>query len=215
MIHLYGSPISSPTNKACYLLNYMEIPYKFHDLNLIKGEHHVPEYLEINPYGKIPALMDEDFSLAESNAILRYLAAKYESPLYPAELKARAVVDQWLDYASQHIMIPFSKIMFNTYFYKLFKAIPDNRSVEDGHHFLSKNLPVLETQLNKFAHVAGDELTLADFAMLSALDSAELSKVDLSSYPYITAWRNKLMQQPFYTKYHDSYTVTFNKLMLG
>ena len=210
---LYGSELSSPTNKVVYVLNYMKIPYEFHKINLAKGEHHQPEYLAINSYGKIPAISDNGFTLAESNAIIRYLANKYNANLYPHEIKEKALVDQWLDYASQHIMVPFSKIMFNTYFYKLGKAAIDSRSLDDGYTFLKRNLPAIESNLSQFKYIAGSSISLADFAMLASLDTAELSKVDLSIYPHLVTWRNKLMQQDFYLKCHTNYTETFDRIM--
>ncbi|MCC2624428.1 MAG: uncharacterized protein K0R14_301 [Burkholderiales bacterium] len=213
MINIYGFPLSSPTNKVLYVINYLDVPYEYHHINLALGDNHKPEYLKINPYAKIPAINDGDFNLAESNAITRYLASKYNSELYPQDIKKRAIIDQWLDYASQHIMIPFSKIMFNTYFYKLAKLAPDERSLQDGYTFLSKNLPIVEFKLSEYTYIAGNELSLADFAMLASMDTAELSKVDLSVYPCITAWRDKLKGQSFYLKCHNSYTESFHTIM--
>ena len=213
MLNIYGYPLSSPVNKVRYVANYLEIPYEFHMVALSKGEHQTTQYRAINPYAKIPAIEDEGFTLAESNAIIRYVSNKYQSNLYPQELKKRAIVDQWLDYAALHIAIPFSKIMFNTYFYKWSGIEQDKRSLEDGHNFLAKNLPVVEADLAKNAYLGGDKLTLADFAMLAALDTAELSKIDLSIYPHIVAWQAKLMGQSFYKKCHESYTASFNKIV--
>src|SRR5579864_3672714 len=103
MLKIYGSPLSSPTNKVRYVANFLKIPFEFHPMNLAGGDHQKPEYLKINPYGKIPAIDDEGFHLAESNAIVCYLADKAQSPIYPKDLKQRALVDQWIDYASFHV----------------------------------------------------------------------------------------------------------------
>jgi len=210
MINFYSFPLSSPGNKVSYIMNYLNIPYEYHHINLAFGEHHKPEYLKVNPYAKIPAIDDDGFKLAESNAIICYLASKYKSEIYPADIKKRAVINQWLDYASQHIMMSFARIMFNTYFYKMAKTTPDERSLQDGHNFLNKNLPVVEAELSRFKYIAGNDLTLADFSMLASMDTAELSKVDLSIYPHISAWRNKLMTQDFYLKCHTNYAESFH-----
>jgi len=167
----------------------------------------------MNPLGKVPAIEDDGFSLAESNAIIRYLADKQQSPLYPRDLQQRAVVDQWMDYASQHVAIATSKIGFNTVFYKIFNAEKDERSLQDGHHFLEKYLKVVEQQLNTYPYLAGKNLSLADFSLLAALDVCEVCKIDLSPYPHIQAWRKKLMQEAFYQKCHESYAATYNKVM--
>lgn len=213
MLKIYGLPVSSPSNKVRYVANYLEIPYEFTIINLAKGEQKSPEYLKLNPLGRVPAIDDDGFHLAESNAIVRYLADKNNSPLYPKDLKKRAIVDQWIDYASQHVMLALGRIMFNTYFYKLSKSEKDERSLADGRKFIESYLPVVDQQLGKLKYIADDTITLADIVMIAALDTCELSAVDLSHYAHIVSWRDKLMKEPFYQKCHESYTAAFKQLM--
>lgn len=211
MLHIYGLPLSSPANKVCFVANYLQIPYELHEVNLRAGEHRTPAYLKINPYGKIPAIDDDGFKLGESNAIIRYLADKQKSTLYPQDLKQRAIVDQWLDFSAQHVAAATAKIMFNTYFYKLKGTSKDERSLEEGRQFINQYLPVLEQQLTTNTYITGKTLTLADMSLLSALDVCELAEVDLSAYKHITAWRKNLMAQSFYKDCHESYTASFHK----
>lgn len=213
MLHIYGITLSSPANKVRFTANYLQIPYEFHELNMLEGEHRGPAYLKINPYGKVPAIDDNGFKLAESNAIIRYLANKQKSELYPQDLQQRAIVDQWLDFSAQHIATATAKIMFNMYFYKLLKAEKDDRSLQDGQTFINQYLPILEQQLTSNAYIAGKTFTLADISLLSALDVCEMAKVDLSAYPHITTWRKNLMSQSFYKDCHESYTTSFNKVL--
>lgn len=213
MLKIYGIPVSSPTNKVRYVANYLNISYEFIPVNLGAGEHKTPTYLNINPLGKVPAMDDDGFHLAESNAISRYLASKSKATLYPSDLQSRAIVDQWIDYSSQHVMIALSRIMFNTYFYKFAGIEKDERSLQDGHKFIAQYLPVVEQQLSQHNYLAGDKMTLADIAMLAALDTCELAEVDLSPYSHLNKWRKKLMSESFYTKCHESYAVAFNNLM--
>jgi glutathione S-transferase len=213
MLHIYGTPLSSPTNKVRYVANYLGIPNEFHSVNLSAGEQRKPEYLKINPLGRVPAIDDNGFKLAESNAIVRYLANKQQSPLYPSDLQQRAIVDQWIDYASQHVMMSLSRIMYNTYFYKFTGVEKDERSLQDGRKFIAEYLPQVEKQLSKHAFITGDKITLADLVMLAALDVVETCQVDLSPFSYITAWRNNLMKEAFYKNCHESYAVAFNKIL--
>lgn len=212
MLTIYGLPVSSPSNKVRYVANYLKLPYAFHRVNLGNGEHKTPEYLKLNPLGRVPAIDDNGFHLAESNAIIRYLADKQQSDIYPKDLQQRALVDQWIDYASQHVMLALGRIMFNTYFYKFAKAERDERSLQDGRKFINQYLPVVEQQLAKNRYIAGKEFTLADIVMLAALDTCELSDVDLSAYTHITTWRNKLMKEDFYQQCHESYTAAFKQM---
>ena len=213
MVKLYGSPFSSPSNKVRYVANYLGIQAEFHHINLGAGEQHTLVYLKINPFAKVPAIDDNGFYLAESNAIIRYLANKENSTLNPTDVQARALVDEWIDYATQHISIPLSKIMFNTYFYKMTKTDIDTRSLEDGIKFINKNLPNVETQLTKNKYIAGNTITLADFVLLASLDVCELCNIDLNVYRHIHAWRTQLMAENFYQKCHTSYTDMFKKMV--
>jgi glutathione S-transferase len=207
---LYSNPLSSPANKIRFLLNYLAIPYEVKIVNIGAGEHQQSDFLRINPYGKIPAIDDNGFKLAESNAILRYLADKHPSSLYPKNLEERAIVEQWLDFAANHIALATSKIMFNTYFYRFIPgATQDERSLQDGRLWLESYLPVLEQQLAKQAYVAGNHLTIADFSLLAALDVAEMANVNLAPYPYLKTWRQNLMAQSFYQDCHSSYATAF------
>lgn len=213
MLKVYGLALSSPTNKVRFTANYLNIPFEFHHVNLAAGEQRTPEFLAVNPLGRIPCIDDNGFRLAESNAIIRYLADKHQSALYPKELQQRALVDQWMDFAVQHVAIPLSKIMYNMYFYKLMNAAKDERSLQDGHKFLELNLPVIEKQLSQSAYLASAEITLADIVLLASLDMSEAAKVDFSIYPHIAQWRKKLQAQSFYQACFSNYTEAFKEAM--
>ena len=213
MLQIYGSPLSSPTNKVRYVANYLGLPFEFRIINLGAGEQRQPEYLKINPLAKVPAIDDNGFCLGESNAIIRYLADKAQNRIYPKDLQQRAIVDQWIDYASQHVMLSLTKIMFNMHFYQFANIAKDERSLEDGRKFIGTYLPVLEQQLTKNKYMAGSTFTLADIVMIASLDVCEMCKVDLSVFPHLSAWRNKLMTEAFYTKCHPSYSVMFENVM--
>ena len=81
----------------------------------------------------------------------------------------------------------------------------DERSLADGVSFLEQFLPVVDAPLKERRYLAGGELTLADFNLLSGLDPAEVAQGDLSAYLNITRWRQDLMSRDFYTKCHKSY----------
>ncbi len=213
MLNIYGNPLSSPANKVCYVANYLEVPYEYHRVNLGSGENKLPTFLKINAFGKIPAIEDDGFCLAESNAIIRYLANKTKSGIYPQDIKLRAEVDKWMDYSSLHVMMALGKIMFNTHFHKIRNLPVDERSLKDGFDFIASYLPAIEAQLTENRYLVDSTMTLADFAMLAALDTCEIAKVSLAPYPHLVAWREKLMAEKFYQSCHLSYAATFNKIM--
>ena len=200
MITIYGNEFSSPSNKVRYVANALGIDYEYKPVDLMGGANKTESYLKLHPAGKVPVLQDGDFVLFESNAILRYLAQKVSSSLYPQEIKRRAVVDQWMDFASLHVGPALGKVFFNRVAYQFLNTEVDPRSLADGLQFLQRFLPVLEGQLAKSAYLAGPELTLADFALLASLDQAEAAGVELSVYPALSQWRKELIAKDFYQK---------------
>src|SRR3954470_10682182 len=113
MVTIYGSDLSGPAIKVRLVANYLNIDYKWQFVNLRDKEQKQEWFLKINPVGKIPAMDDEGFHLFESNAMCRYLADKVQSPIYPKDLKQRAVVEQWMDFIAIHINVHCSTVTFN------------------------------------------------------------------------------------------------------
>ncbi len=206
MLTIYGSDLSSPANKVRFVANYLGLEYEYKKINLGAGEHRTPEILKLNPIGKVPFIDDDGFVLAESGAIIKYFADKVGSTIYPKGLKERAIVDQEIDFVNLHVNAALQKIVYNRIFAARRKIAVDERALEEGIGFLSRFLPIVEEQLAKNPYLVGQALTLADFTLLSGLDPAEAANIDLSPYPYIRSWREKLRIQDFYTKCHKQYS---------
>jgi glutathione S-transferase len=205
MLKIYGSDLSSPANKVRFVANYLGLKYDYIVVKLREGEHQKPEFLKINPIGKIPAIDDDGFTLFESNAICRYLAGKTSSDIYPTDLKARAIVEEWLDFGSLHVNLAVSKIVYNRIFAPMRKVDVDERSIKEGLEFLTRFLPVVEKRLSQHAFLTGSKISLADFNMLAALDPVEAAHIDIMPYQKTVQWRNDLRKQEFYTKCHKEY----------
>jgi len=202
---IYGHFLSAPANKVRLTASALGLDFDYQQLDLTKGEHKSPEYLKVNPVGKVPALEDDGFCLFESNAICRYLGNKTQSNLYPQESQQRAVVDQWIDFSSHHILTNMGKILFNTFFAPMMGATPSQASIDEGTKYLNQQLPVIENQLQQTPMLSGNEMTIADISMLAAMEPFEFIKFDITAYPAINAWRNNLMQQDFYKNIHAHY----------
>ena len=205
MLKIYGSDLSAPAVKVRLAANAMGLEYEYKKVNLREGEQKKEEFLKINPVGKIPAIDDDGFCLFESNAIIRYLADKNHSPLYPKEIKERAVVDEWIEFGSHHVGLALSKILYNKIFAPRMNLEPDARSMKEGFNWLERFLPIVDKQLSRQDFLAGNNMTLADINLLALLDPAEAAEVDLSKYDNISRWRNALRQKDFYTKCHREY----------
>ncbi len=205
MLTIYGSDLSAPANKVRFAANAIGIKYEYKRVDLRAGEHFKPEFLAVNPIGKVPAIDDEGFRMFESNAIMRYLADKHNSPLYPKDLKERAVVDMWLDFGSMHVGVALSKVIYNRLFAPLRDIPVDENSLKEGLKFLERFLPVVDGQLARQKYIAGAKLTLADINLLALFDPCELTGIDISSRKNIVRWREALRKEKFYTDCHQEY----------
>src|SRR5574337_1935568 len=118
---LYYSPLSSNSRKVRMVAALLDISLELHNVELPKGEQRTPQYLAINPMGKVPVLVDGDFVLPESAAIMIYLAeSKPGNTLYPADRHARAEVNRWLFWAANHFSPAAVALVFEKFLKKKF-----------------------------------------------------------------------------------------------
>jgi len=205
MAEIYYHPLSFPSLAPVFTAEAAGIDYATKLVDLSKDEQKSDEYLAINPYGKVPALKDGDFTMAESAAIMRYMAREHGSSLYPADAKAQAKCDQWMDYVNHHIRTNVGKVHFNRSLAPMFGAPVDEQSLADGLRFLGNNFPAIEQTLSQQPYLCGDEMTLADIALVAALEPIDMSKIDISAHPSLTKWLAARRSEDFYTNVHSHY----------
>lgn len=191
---VYSNAMSNNCLKVLWAARLLEIDLEVQEMDF-KKDLKTDSYLKLHPAGKIPTLEDDGFVLFESNAIMKYLARKASSPLYPEDPQRRALVDQWIDFSTMHVAQPLSKVAFNRAWAPLMGLPVNDASIEEGEKFLGQHLPIVEARLSNNDFIAGDQLTLADVALLGATYYAEPAKVDLSAYPKLIAWREKIMKR--------------------
>ena len=206
MIKLYGHKFSPPSNKVEMCINLLGLEYEFVFVDLLKGQQRANDFLSLTPFGKVPLLVDGNFKLSESNAIIKYLCKKAKSDLYPSGLEEQAEVDMWCDFIAQHLtMGAYLKVMFNKMVAPRMGIEPDQRSIKEGYEFISKHLSLIEEKLNKTKFLAGDKMTIADICLLATVDPSEMIEVNLKTYPKLSALRDSLKSQSFYQKVHKFY----------
>jgi glutathione S-transferase len=179
MLKLYGGARSRASIVQWYL-EELEVPYEFVLLNLEAAEHRKPEFLAINPIGKVPAIVDGDFKLWESGAILLYLAEKYGQ--MPVSLEQRSVITQWVLFANSTLATG------------LFSEASRERET-----------PKLLTSLNQIfesqSFLLGETFTVADVAVGSILAYAKMMlNLDLSDYRAILTYLKRVLERPAFQK---------------
>jgi glutathione S-transferase len=168
-----------------------DIDWKLVDLG--KGEGQAPEYLALNPNGKVPTMEDGGFVLWESNAIMAYLADKKpEKGLYPVDAQKRADVNHWLFWESAH----FGPACFALVWERLMKAAffkqeADPTLLAQGEQNFARFAGVLNGHLANREYVTG-ALSIADLALASILSYDQGAKIDLEPYPNVKAWFGRM-----------------------
>ncbi|HEY9849566.1 MAG TPA: glutathione S-transferase family protein [Leptolyngbyaceae cyanobacterium] len=179
MLKLYGSARSRATIVQWYL-EELGIPFEFVMLDMQNGEHRQPEYLGINPMGKVPSIVDGDLKLWESGAILLYLAEKYGNVGTQPEQKA--ILAQWVLFANSTLV--------NGVFQEA------NRDRE-----MPRLFPPLNQIFEQQPYLLGEEFSVADVAVGSVLAYIPMMlKLDLSDYPAILDYMKRLSERPAFQK---------------
>jgi len=190
MIDLYTS--ETPNGwKISIALEEMGLPYNVHALALSKAEQKADWYLEINPNGRIPAIVDDGFPVFESGAILIYLAEK-TGQLLPTDVKGRSRVIQWLMFQMAGLgpMMGQANVFFR-YFPEKIPAAIDRYQRESR-----RLLEVLDTQLGKAEYVAGPDYSIADIANWCWAHTYEWSGVGIEGLDNLRRWIDLVGARP-------------------
>ena len=203
MLKLYFHPLSFPALLPIFTAEAAGVPYEKVLVDFATGAHKAPDFLKINPFGRIPAMSDGTFNLSESLAISRYIARG--SSLYPDDAKTQGRIDQWADFSVHHIRTNVGRVQFNRVVAPMMKIEPDESSIALGLKFLSDNLPFVESRLSEEPFLCGETMTLADLSLLAALEPEKTAKLDLSSYPKLQSWLSARRAEAFYTNVHSHF----------
>jgi glutathione S-transferase len=178
-IELYGGNRTRAVIVQWYL-EELGLPYEYISLDLSAGDHRKPEFLAVNPMGKVPALNDGDYQIWESGAILLYLADRYGKT--PPNPESRATQAQWVLFANATLALAI--------------FLDDRRDKE-----LPKLLPSLDRILQQQPFLTGDTLTVADIAVASYLNyGRQLMSLDYSAYPAMMGYLERLGQREAFQK---------------
>ncbi len=190
MYQIHGINFSSNTTKCVFTAEELGIEYEYINLDLSKGEHKSPEHMARHPLGKLPTLTHSGQSIFESGAICRYLGSVENSDMYPMDDHlARARIDQWMDFFSNHV-----GRWLNTYTFETVAKVkygfgtPNQDTIDEAAGFLDQQMPAVETHLTSCRYFLGDKLTIADPFAFAYMEMAELGQVPMANYPNLEKW---------------------------
>ena len=198
-IELYAVPPSPRAFKVIAVANHLGLDITIRALDFFKGEHKTPEYAALNPNMLMPTLKDGDYVLWESNAIMQYLAGKKpQSGLLPSDERGRLDVTRWQFWDLAH-WDPAVAILLIEKFVKpkiLGVSDIDQAAIVKGTEMFHRAATVLDGHLKGRTYVAGNTLTLADFALGAPLNYAGEGCFPLDQYGEIRRWHAGLTALP-------------------
>ncbi|MGB6309467.1 MAG: glutathione S-transferase family protein [Steroidobacteraceae bacterium] len=191
MIDLYTT--SSPNGfKATIALEELALPYTVHHIKIASGDNRQPAFLSLNPYGRIPVIVDREtnITLFESAAILLYLAEK-TGQLLPRNTRGRWAAIQWLQFHSCSMgPILGQRVHFETSGPKVPTAIERYRRLSE------EAFAILDARLAKVPFLAGDEYSIADIATFAWVHVAGFCDFEMDSYKSLALWRARIHARP-------------------
>jgi glutathione S-transferase len=198
-IKLYRHPLSGHSRRAQLALSLLGIEHELVDVDLMKGAHKAPEFIKMHPFGQVPVLDDNGTIVFDSNAILVYLATKFDAERrwLPRDPKGQADVQAWLSVAAGQIAFGPAAARLIT----VFGAKYNPEDVIGRAHTLLK---VMEAQLATRSFLVGSTATVADIAGYSYVAAAPEGNVDLAAYPNVRTWLARVEALPGFVPFQKT-----------
>lgn len=191
-IKLHRFAISGHSHRVELFLSLLGLPVDRIEVDLAAGAHKAPAFLALNAFGQVPVIQDGDATVADSNAILVYLALRYAAhpdQWFPREPLAAAAVQRWLSAAAGSLAFgPAAARVV-----QLFKRADDTAPMIARAHALFK---VMDAQLGQSPFLVGSAPTLADVANYAYVAHAPEGNVSLDAYPQLRAWLARIEALP-------------------
>ena len=199
MLVIWGRINSINVQKVLWCCEELALEYRRVDAGGAFGIVNTPEYRKLNPNGLVPTIEDDGLVLWESNAIVRYLAAKYPAAgIWPTDLRTRALADQWLDW-SHTTYLPALRNMF----LGLVRTVPEKRdmpAIEQSRADTATALEIVEAHLATHDYLAGNAFTMGDIAMGCGVWRWLSLPIERPALPNVQRWFERLALRPPYRK---------------
>lgn len=199
MITIHHSPMSRST-RVVWLCEELGLDYRLETVEMFSDAMKRPEYLAINPLGKVPAIEDDGFVLWETGAILQYLDAKYGDGLLmpPRDTAQGALAIQWLDYGENPLTVVMGEIVAHG------GALPEERRVpalvERGKEVAEDLVNVVERALGDQQWILGDAFSAADIMLVFGLTIADYLGYVNEAAPRVRAYLDRAMARPAFQR---------------
>ena len=186
----YSFPLSGHAHRVALMLSLLDVPHHRVDVDLRQGEHKRPEFLALNAFGQVPVIDDNGTVIADSNAILVYLAKQYDGAAWlPQDPAGAAAVQRWLSVAAGPLASGPAAARLVTVFGAAFDV---DATLARAHALLA----VMDQELSQRDFLAGSTPTIADVACYTYVAHAPEGNVALTGYPQVRAWLARIEALP-------------------
>jgi glutathione S-transferase len=195
---LYYHPLSGHSHRARLLLSVLGIPHELIEVDLAAAAHKSADFLKLNAFGQVPVLVDGDTHIADSNAILVYLARKTSrTDWLPQTPESEASVQRWLSVAAGEIAFGPAAARLITVFGAKYNA---EELIARAHRILK----LIDDELAGREYIVQGGPTIADIALYSYIARAPEGNVDLSFYPNVNAWLSRIEALPGFVAFQKT-----------
>ena len=192
---LYHHPLSGHSHRAHLFLSLLGVEHELVEVDLMKAAHKSPEFLKLNRFGQVPALVDGDTVVADSNAILVYLARKLNrTDWLPQTPAGEAAIQRWLSVAA-------GEIAYGPAAARLITVFGAARSAQEVIRRAHGILEIIDQELAGRDFIVGAHPTIADVALYSYIARAPEGNVDLSGYSNVNAWLRRIEALPGFVEF--------------
>jgi glutathione S-transferase len=191
----YYHPASPNCRKVTAVIDHLGLQAQHIVVDLPKGEQMSPDFLAVNPNGRVPALVDGDRKIWESNAIIIYLAEKAASDMWPDDDR-RLDILKWLFWEQGHLMYAIGIPVYQLVVKPLLGGQPDHKRIDEAYVSFGRLAKVLDDELARHRYVVGDALSLADFAVAGNFSFASQAGLPMDEFSNIRRWLDALDEIP-------------------
>jgi glutathione S-transferase len=200
MLKIWGRTNSINVQKAMWLIAELELPHQRSDAGMQYGTVNEAWYRAMNPNGRVPTIDDEGFVLWESNAIVRYLAARHSAGRFcPADARQRADADRWMDWTTSTVAPVMTPLFWGLIRTPAEKR--DNAAIEGHRLEMEKLAAILDARLEERQYMCGDTLTMGDIPIGCFIYRWYALPIERGAHPHLRAWYERLAARPAFREH--------------
>ncbi|XP_051137210.1 glutathione S-transferase F10-like [Andrographis paniculata] len=216
-VTVYGPTYGNP-KRVIVCLEEIGIQYDVVHVDLFKRENRSPQFLNLQPFGKLPVIKEGDFTLYESRAIIRYIAEKFKSrghQLMGKTMEEKGLVEQWIEVEAHNFDPPLVDLITHVVFGLRWGVTPDPARIKENEEKLSRVLDIYEERLSRSKYLAGETFSLADLSHLPfghyLMNHMPGKEYLVRDRKHVSAWWDDISARPSWKKIMELYPYPVSK----